>query len=75
MPNNKQEKSQVDLDSPQAAQPKAPKAQKTEQVSELTPKRKYAPQARVKPTIGRNQVGGPKERITPKFNSVSTVIN
>ena len=39
------------------------------------PASKYAPKPKVVPTIGKNQIGGKKQRVTPKFNSVSTQLN
>lgn len=36
---------------------------------------KYARKPKVRPTIGKNQIGGPKERVTPKFNSVRTELH
>ena len=68
--NNKKEKSPEALDSVQDKALQEPSSPTPEPSSN-----KYAPQERVRPTIGRDQIGGPKQRVTPRFNSVSTVLN
>jgi hypothetical protein len=57
---------------PQENQP--PKEELSSQ-KDPQPKSKYAPKPKVIPSIGRNQVGGNRQRVTPKFNSVSTQLN
>ena len=52
-----------------------PKAKPSPEAVELTPVNKYAPKARVRPTIGKDQIGGPKQQVTPRFNSVRTVLH
>lgn len=61
---------------PQEASPEnqPPKAELSSQ-KDPQPKSKYAPKPKVIPTIGKNQIGGKKQRVTPKFNSVSTELH
>lgn len=61
---------------PQEASPEnqPPKGELSSQ-KDPQPKSKYAPKPKVIPTIGKNQIGSKKQRITPKFNSVSTQLN
>jgi hypothetical protein len=66
---------------PSKAKPQAVPPENQPQKEELSsqkdpqPKSKYAPKPKVIPSIGRNQVGGKRQRVTPKFNSVSTELH
>lgn len=51
-----------------------PLEENSQKESQQSPDNKYAPRPRIRPTIGRDQIGGPKQRVTPKFNSVSTTL-
>ena len=71
--DNQETPKSAPLKKPRSKEPK--KLLPSEEAIELTPKKKYSPQARVRPSIGKQRIGGPKERVTPKFNSVSTTIH
>lgn len=61
---------------PQEASPeKQPPKEELSSQKDPQPKSKYATKPKVVPTIGKNQIGGKKQRVTPKFNSVSTQLN
>ena len=57
------------------SQDKQPLQKELSSQKDPQPKSKYAPKPKVIPTIGKNQIGGKKQRVTPKFNSVSTQLN